>query len=243
MLYRGVAGFATCFFFHLTLCFITQGGRSIMKKENNMNYTHVRSDYEVPFMPNDKKGLEIISFNEKDDKQRYSDKYLAQVFRRIVREETIYKVFYDGSVRNTNDFINFFRGKEKDLFFAEYNGKEVGFFWLKPFMNNSAFISYCFYKDFWGDKAMQISKECIEYLLNHKDEHGQYTLDILMGLTPASNKLAIQFLLKNGMSIMGRIPNMLYDVNEDAMVDGIFSFLQRNSSKSLLNFTSLFFLH
>ncbi len=50
---------------------------------------------------------------------------------------------------------------------------------------------------------------------------------MLLGLTPANNKLAVNFLLKNDMTILGKVPGFLYDSIEDQTVDGIFSYRQR----------------
>jgi len=188
-------------------------------------------------------GLSIMSFYDKDGTPNFSDNSLAQVFRRIVREESVTKIFYDGSVRNSADFIRFVRNRENEIFFVAYDGREAGFFWLNRFRRKSAFISYCLYKDFWGDEALLISRECIEFIFDRKDGHGEHLIDVLLGLTPANNKLAVKFLLKNGMTVSGKVPGLLYDASTEATVDGIFSYIQRNKSASLLKMPSIFFVH
>lgn len=191
--------------------------------------------------PHPKKGVEIISFHENSNSLKFSDKYIAQIYRRIVREDTVNKVFYDGSVRNSADFIDFFRDKTIELFLVEYDGKETGFFWLNTFAQKSAFVTYCFYKAFWGEKALEISKSCIKFIFSRKNSHGEHLYDVLLGLTPANNKLAIKFLLKNGMTVLGRVPGFIYDAIEDIKVDGIFSYIQRNN-KSTIKIPSFFFI-
>lgn len=189
-----------------------------------------------------KNGLDIIPFHEKNGGRNFSNDYLSQTFRRIVREETMKKLFYDGSVRNTTDFIKFFRDGEKEIFFVEYDGKEVGFFWLNKFRHKSAFINYCFYKEFWGEKALEISKQTIDFAFSRKNSEGEHLTDVLLGLTPANNKLAIQFLLKNGMTVSGKVPGFLYDAIEEITVDGIFSYLQRDN-KSTIKFPTFLFIN
>lgn len=180
-----------------------------------------------------KHGLDIIPFYGKNGAQNFSNEHLAQVFRRIVREETMKKLFYDGSVRNTTDFIRFFRDPEKEIFFVEYDSKEVGFFWLNKFRHKSAFINYCFYKEFWGEKALKVSKQTIVFIFGRKDKDGEHRTDVLLGLTPTNNELAIQFLLKNGMTVSGKVPGFLYDAIEETTVDGIFSYLQRDTASTV----------
>ena len=185
-------------------------------------------------------GIKIFPSSQIPGRHLFTDKYLAQVYRRIVSEETVYRVFYDGSVRNTNDFIEFIRNKKNEIYFVEYDGIEAGFFWLTRFRHKSAFINYCFYKNFWGSKAFTVSQLCIDYIFNRKDKYGQFTLDVLLGLTPANNKLAIKFLLKNGMTVLGKIPGILYNYTEDTPMDGILSFKHRNG-KSKYKLSSFFF--
>ncbi len=198
--------------------------------------------HEQKIVTHKKKGLSITPIYAKDCTLNYSDEYFAHVYRRLVREETVYKIFYDGSVRNTNDFIKFIRDKKNELFFVEYDGKEVGFFWLTKFREKSAFINYCFYKRFWGEKALHISKSCIGFLFNRIDAYGDHILDVLLGLTPVTNKLAITFLLKNGMKVIGKIPGMLYDFREEKTVDAVFSYKQRIAS-SKIKIPTFFFLN
>ena len=207
-----------------------------------MNYTLALKLQEVTTPHLKKKGLDIIPIYRNDSTLNFSEKYMAQIYRRIVREETVHKIFYDGSVTNTNDFIEFIKNKENEIYFVEYDGDEVGFFWLNKFRQKSAFITYCFYKSFKGEKALKISKLCIEFLFDRTDSHGEYVLDVLLGLTPSNNKLALKFLHKNGMTILGKIPGFLYDYFIDKKIDGIFSYIQRNS-EPVVTMPSLLFLH
>ena len=187
-------------------------------------------------------GLSIMPFYNEDRTANFSDNSLAQVFRRIVREESVAKIFYDGSVRNSADFIRFVRNRENEVFFVTYEGREAGFFWLNRFRRKAAFITYCLYKNFWGADALLISRECIEFLFTRKDGHGEYLIDVLLGLTPANNKLAVKFLLKNGMTVLGKVPDLVYDASAEATVDGIFSYKQRNG-RAGLKMPSIFFGH
>ena len=80
-----------------------------------------------------KNGPEILPFRSEAGEPTFSNTHLAQIFRRLVREESLTKVFYDGAIANTTDFINFFHNRENDIFFVQEKGREVGFFWLNRF--------------------------------------------------------------------------------------------------------------
>ncbi|MBU0481543.1 MAG: hypothetical protein KKG47_10605 [Proteobacteria bacterium] len=186
------------------------------------------------------KGIEVVPLHEKDGQSNFTDQILGQVFRRIVREDTLNKLFYDGSVRNTRDFRKFMRNPENEIFFVNFNGREAGFFWLNHFRQKSFFINYCLYKEFWGEAGLTISNLCIEHLFKRKDADGDFLVDVLLGLTPANNKLAVNFLLQNEMSILGKVPGFLYDSATGETVDGVFSYRQR-SKKSGFKMSSFFF--
>ncbi len=187
-------------------------------------------------------GVSLIPFCRLDGSPHFSDIHLAQVFRRIVREETVSRVFYDGSIVNTSDFIRFFKNHDREIFFVEHNGREVGFFWLEKFRHKTSFINYCFYREYWGENALHISRVSIDFLFERKDCHGEFLIDMLLGLTPSTNKLAIKFLLKNGMTVLGKMPKMLFDVKKGTNVDGVFSYKQR-SKNGKIKFPTFLMIH
>lgn len=154
---------------------------------------------------------------------------------------TVHRVFYDDSVRSTTDFLDFLKRQENSVFFVKFNGEDVGFFWLKKFIQKSAFINYCFYKDFWGKKTLEVSQACLDYILHKKNGYDDYVVDVLLGLTPANNKLAISFLIKNGMTVVGKIPGLITDCRHNKIVDGVLSYKTRdNSSKKISKAFGLF---
>ena len=186
-------------------------------------------------------GIEVIPMYQEYGQSNFSDKKLGEVFRRIVREESVYKLFYDGSVRNTRDFRKFMRNPDNEIFFVTCKGKEVGFFWLNHFRQKSFFINYCLYRDFWGESALTISNICIDHILKRTNTEGEFLVEVLLGLPPANNKLAVNFLLKNDMTILGKVPGFLYDSTTGETVDGIFSYRQRNK-KTGFKMPSIFFV-
>jgi hypothetical protein len=110
---------------------------------------------------------------------------------------------------------------------------------VNRFVQKSAFINYCFYKSFWGRKSLEIGRNCIDYILHLKNGSGEYSIDVLLGLTPVNNKLAVSFLKKHGMVIVGRIPELITDCHQNEIVDGLLSYKTReNSKKELLIFRS-----
>jgi len=176
-------------------------------------------------------GLKITPFEKQGNEYNFPDSFLGQVYRRIVFEKTDHWIFYDGSVRNTMEFIDFVKNEKHFVFFVKFSGEDVGFFWIDKFLQRSAFINYCFYRSFWGKKSLQIGRNCIDYILHMKNERGEYTIDVLLGLTPVNNKLAVSFLKKHGMVIIGRVPGLITDYHQNKVVDGLLSYKKRENSK------------
>ncbi|OIP45315.1 MAG: hypothetical protein COZ12_03240 [Deltaproteobacteria bacterium CG_4_10_14_3_um_filter_60_8] len=205
-----------------------------------MQTSHALQEQVFPTIIQIVNGPDILPFRTEGGEPTFSDTHLAQVFRRLVREETLAKVFYDGAIVNTTDFINFFHNQENEIFFVQEKSREVGFFWLNRFRHKSAFITYCFYRDFRGRHTLGISRATLDFLFSRTDHYGEHLTDVLLGLTPADNKLAVKFLLKNNMTILGRVPGFLYDHRQGKSVDGILSYRQRQNAAVRL--PSLFFV-
>ena len=185
--------------------------------------------------------ITITPFRTEEGVEFFSDTYLRQVFLRIAIEGTLHKVFFEKKINNNEDFIAFTRQKQHSVFFVKSGEEDAGFFWLTRFNEKSAFITYCFYKNFWGKKSLKVSKYCLDYLLEKKNVRGDYQYDVLLGLTPVNNRLAINFLIKSGMQVLGKIPGIFTDYQQNKGIDGLLSYKNRDTSK-MVGY-SIFFPH
>lgn len=186
--------------------------------------------------------LTITPYNNvKNGMANFSDPYLRQVFLRIAVEGTLHKINFDKKINNNIEFIAFIKQKKHSVFFVKAGEEEVGFFWLTKFNQKSAFINYCLFKNFWGRKSIKISQICIGYILGRKNANGDYLLDILLGLTPINNRLAVSFLIKSGMQVLGKIPGICTDYHNNKVVDGLLSYKTRDTSKKAGS--SIFYPH
>ncbi len=174
-------------------------------------------------------------------KVNFSDTYLRQVFLKIAVEGTLHKIYFDRKINNNIEFTAFIKQKEHSVFFVKAGEEEVGFFWLAKFNQRSAFMNYCFFKNFWGKTSLKISRFCIEYIMERKKANGDYMLDILLGLTPINNRLAVNFLIKSGMQVLGKIPGICTDYHQNKVVDGLLSYKTRSTSK--MAGSSIFYPH
>lgn len=171
---------------------------------------------------------ELIPYCDQDGEYAFSKSHLCQIYRRIIREDTARKVFLDGSVQNSRDFIEFFEKKKHHIYIVQYQGNEVGFFWTNEFNGNSVFITYCMYMKYWGEDSVTIGKNCIEQIFSQKNKFGDYRYNIILGLTPVDNTLALKFLTKIGMKIVGTIPGIIADYYKQTDTEGVISYICRN---------------
>ncbi len=186
--------------------------------------------------------LSVTPYNNmKTGKIDFPDTYLKQVFLRIAIEGTLHKIYFDKKINNNIEFIAFIKQKKHSVFFVKAGEEEVGFFWLTKFNQKSAFINYCLFKKFWGRKSIKISQFCIGYILKRKNANGDYLLDILLGLTPVNNRLAVGFLIKSGMQVLGKLPGICTDYHHNKVVDGLLSYKTRDTSKKAGS--SIFYPH
>jgi hypothetical protein len=181
--------------------------------------------------------IDLLPYVNQVGEYNMPDSFLAQAYRRTVIEKSIHKVFYDGSIQSSKEFIDYFKQERIELFFVYYRDEEVGFFWLSPFVKKSAFITYCIYKNFLR-QSLLISQACIRGIFALEDEHGDKRLDTLLGITPADNKLALRFLTKIGMTVVGKIPGLICDAGIEKGDDAILSCLSRPGKNKMGMFST-----
>lgn len=95
-------------------------------------------------------------------------------------------------------------------------------FTLNGFQGKAAQLHHCFHPDYFGKKALQVSKEVLDQIA-HYNENGVHLLDTLIGITPESNRLAIRFLKLNGFETVTVIPSGFYMADEDRYEGAMFS--------------------
>lgn len=183
--------------------------------------------------------ITFMPFRGGAGKFSFQDSYIAQLYRRVVRDGTVANVFYDGSIQNTNDFMNFFKDKNNEIYVLFYEEREAGFFWLNSFRQRTSFVTYCIFKDFWGQKALDIFKSGISQILSRKNEFDEYITDVLLCLIPGNNKWVIQFLTKAGLTMLCKIPQCIV-LHGGAVEEGVLFYITRDGLSSVKGITSKF---
>jgi hypothetical protein len=148
-----------------------------------------------------------------------SDETLIYIWKRIEQEGKIELLFYDGSVKTIQEWLNFIKqpGVFPIILWHNADKKIVHIIWLKDAFDCSAWIHHCAI----GNYKRGVWEAAVEHFKQFD------SLKLVLGLTPKSNEKAVK-ILKNicKFTIVGEIPlicNMKY---ADERVPGILSYYQ-----------------
>lgn len=159
-----------------------------------------------------------------------NDNTLVDTFRRMIDQRLVRKVFIDGRVQRLEDFMALIKSPHIYPVFAAVDDKIMGFAWMNAIINNHASCHFCMLKESWGPLAEKIGKEIVSYWFKFPGrDPNSYLFDILLGLTPATNKPALNYIQKVGFKVAGSIPKMCYDSYKDERLPGVISYAERGS--------------
>lgn len=146
---------------------------------------------------------------------------LAGVFDRMVAEDLLSRVFYDGSVQNGEQFLAEVL-RPGSLPFAIMAGDEVACFtWLNSIEGRSARGHFVFFRKFWGRKtSVPIGRRYFGYILTLRDQGG-YLFDSVVGITPRANALSWKFALQCGCALVGTLPRFAWLANRGESADAV----------------------
>lgn len=145
-----------------------------------------------------------------------SNAQLAALFDRVVAEGLYDSFFYAGQCRTAEDFVKYSRSPLNWVFQVEREGELIGFGMLDNFNAESAYFHHCHFRAGWrftGDTAaaalawIKRSIPCISTLI---------------GITPATNRLAVRYAQRNGFKILGEIPRSLRN-KDGEVIDAVLS--------------------
>jgi len=171
-------------------------------------------------------GFKLIHYTEWDGIRNFSDSYIKQLFDRMEAEGLAEKVFYDGSTKTSDEFLNGMKYGQCKLFLIFQDSEITGLTWLTGFQARSAVVHFCLFRKFHGQKAIIIGEKVRDELLYMKDSEG-YIFDVLIGMTPSNNIPALQFMKSIGGTVSGEIPKAIWDAGLQESVSGVMIYFLR----------------
>lgn len=147
----------------------------------------------------------ILPYTEVNGIRTVSDNDVIDIFNRMKQEGTLETVFYNGTVENENEFLAFFKNTQNFIAIAYLDKEICGFTWINGLNKTYAFMHFCFFKEFWGERMEGIGKTCFDYFKSWN------SFKVFVGMIPDFNKRAIKFAKRMGYVEIGTIPEMVED--------------------------------
>jgi hypothetical protein len=169
----------------------------------------------------------LLSYAAVDGIPTFKDSLIRGLFERMRGEDLVERVFYDGSVTTSEDFLQMMKQGMNRLFVIVIEGQAAGLCWLNNFGARRAEFHFCFFNNLRGIDAVEIGKAVVTELLYMEDGAGNPIFDVLFGMTEVENKPARAWCENMGFEYMGVIPSILYNAGQKKSVPGDFWYVER----------------
>jgi hypothetical protein len=160
---------------------------------------------------------------------------LFSVYELMLDSKALSSVFYDGSCQSFSAFLEMFSQPDMHYWLLYYEGQLCGIAWMNGMVNKRAFAHFCMLKNVYGrrsdgmSKSVAIGRFCLASWLNHKGDDGQYLIDVLVGITPERNKMAIKWVQRVGFVRAGTIPFAVWMGDSGESEPGVLSYATRET--------------
>ena len=151
--------------------------------------------------------MKILPYTKYDGIPTLRDSDIAGFYEKMVRDKTADIVFYDGMIKDWQDFLSFVTSP-KVLFFVAHDGAEsVGCGWLTDIKHKSAQAHFCMFSEIWDKNSVEVGRAIINAVYSFT------TIELLIGYVPEINPVALKFAKKCGAVELGKMPCGSVDKN------------------------------
>lgn len=169
----------------------------------------------------------LFRYGEVDGVRTLKDSQLEALFEKAKQENVLQTVMYSDDMEQLTSkaFIAIFKSEMRASWLVFYDGKLAGWVWLDDFGHRTARIHFCFFK--WLGKerlTVRVNRELLWQLLNMGFK-GDTRLAAIRGETPSFNKLAVRFIQKVGLRVIGEIPSAAYRHQDGVTYPMVYSFI------------------
>lgn len=156
--------------------------------------------------------ISLVPYSRIGEAWTLSDDLILDVIGKCDEEGNFDTVFYDGKVVTHFDFLDTMQSPWNIPVFVFLGHKPAGFAWLNGIAGDYAFGHFCFLKALKG-RADEAGRMIVDYWMSFKGENGEL-FQTIIGMVPASNVRAIEFVQRIGFVMLGSIPRMLTVLGE-----------------------------
>lgn len=167
--------------------------------------------------------ITINPYVEIDGVRTFFDSVIKGLYARI-RAEGKEHIFSDGIITDEDTFLHAMKHLNNHLWIVKYKGEACGIIWINNIEHRTARGHFCMFNNVYG-KGAEIGREAIKQVLNIRDANGEQIINTIIGITPASNKLAVRGVKRSGAKIIAVLKKAvkLHDGNMDDGVLSIFT--------------------
>lgn len=167
----------------------------------------------------------LIPYIEINGEWTIPDEAMKGLYRLMEKEATAHIFFYSGTVKNEEEFLHACRPPASHaVVILEGTGEPVAIGLLNNFTHGSAHAHWVTFRRVWGtDKTDEAIRKSLEYWFHFP------MFDVLLGIYPEDNAFIDAFARKAGFTVIGTVPNLLYNHWENRKVGAVISFIERRT--------------
>ncbi len=134
------------------------------------------------------------------------DDFLLALFAQMEADGTASQVFLEREITDAEKWLQYIKSPGVHLYILFADDMPVGVCWIDRLQERWGQFHFCLFRQAWGHRSsVPLGKWVLNEILNMKDEHG-YLLDMLVGILPSRNKVAMRYVLKCGGQKSGVLP-------------------------------------
>lgn len=164
----------------------------------------------------------IPLIRQEDGTYNLPDEFLAYIWNQLCIENKEKLLFYDGSIKTLQEWLNFIKLPGNFVYFAFNGNAPVHVAWMNNPGPGTVWTHHSSIGKFHRGAPLAI----IDLWRTFKNEDGNPTLRLLLGLTPKLNEKAVKFVKTIRFQIVGEIPQLCHLYYENRFCPGIISFLE-----------------
>jgi len=170
--------------------------------------------------------LQMMPYMEFDGIRTFTDSQILGFYDQMVKDGTIAQMTFEGVFLNPNDFLAEMKSRSSHLYVAMEDNIPVALIWVNHIEMAAARVHFCFFSNSWGH-AQEIMKFAQDYLA---DIYG-----VLLGYLPSCNTRAVQACLRMGLTVLGKVPDLIWDHANQKRVEGTIVYYRKNEDENLHN--------
>lgn len=148
----------------------------------------------------------IIPYVHHDEKWSVPDIVWAHIWQKIEDQGLHTITWRDGELSSAWDFFRFLVLGKSLVFIVMEEDKIIGMCWLNSFHKEIACGHFIFFREVWGKKTIEAGRAVLDYWFA-MEKDGRKLFKVIVGRTPADNKLAVSFIKRIGFEVLGEIPH------------------------------------